>query len=573
LYARVGGAGGSSDSDGGGEGLGAIVWLILSMIPFPYNIIVLVAIIILFWYINKKMKQKTILNKLPAGDTPKTSEGYQTFLVNNPGFNETAFKEKVKTAFMKIQEAWANKDMSKVRQFISDGMYQRLNIQFKMMDLLSQKNTIEKLEIQNLYIDKVQSDGSYDVIHVGIGANVVDKFISDKYPELNSGGSETFVEYWSFIKKRGTAEGNIFSSLNCPKCGAELPKKASDMAKCEYCGTIMNSGEFDWVLCEITQADDYISSDPALIKAANLREKVLDLVEDNDDFTVAMLEDKASNGYLQIETARVYKKPELMRRFVSDEAFAKFTGQFEKQEPFIYNRIFLNDVTLIGVMQKDNKNILMIAVKYSYQRVVQKDKKIIKLDEMVVTKTDVVLMARDITAAKNKGSVYAHSCPACGGPIGDTIDLKCRYCGAEVNSTANEWIITDVMGINQYYVYYSTNASQFIAGADPERLDKLYDVRDYAFNNVLIVAAADGVFEQQEVEFAERIAKKWGYSVDKIQPMFQMAQNGGLTLRMPEDKKKRLRIYKLMEKAASIDGKIEESEQKLLDFVKQKYLQ
>ncbi|MFH2140872.1 MAG: TIM44-like domain-containing protein, partial [Bacteroidota bacterium] len=574
LYARVGGAGGSSSGGGDGDGIGGLIIYIFMLIPFPFNIIAIALIIVGYIYLNKKRKQKSILNKLPGGGnlSDKKPAGYDMFLTNNPGFDEGKFKEKVKTAFVEIQKAWEAKDMGKVRKYISDGMYQRLNTQFKMMDVLGQKNTLEKIDVKNVVIDKIESDGLFDIVHVAVHAFIVDKFVSDKYKELNSGGSETFVEYWSFLKKRGAQEHNLFASNNCPKCGGELPTKAGEVAKCEFCGTYTNSGEYDWVLSEITQADDYISANPMVFKAANLQEAVMEMVSSDDDFSAQLIEDKASNGYLQIETARVFKDTKVMRRFVSDNAFEKLSKQFEGEEKFVYNRLFLNDVTLIGAMQKDNKNVLMVAIKSSYQRVAPADNKVNILDPVVSSKTEVVILEKDMQSEKSKGSLYAHSCPSCGGPLGDTLDLKCQYCGAELNSPKTEWIITDVMSIYEYQAYYAANGANFVAKVDPDKLDGLFKVRDYAFNNVLILVAADGVFDKEEMEFTKKLAKKWGYSLDKIQPMFEMAQSGKLVIRMPEDAKMKEKIYKLMEKAANIDGNISGEEQNVLDSVKKKYL-
>ena len=572
VYARVGGAGGDFGGDGGDDsGIFSLIIYILLAIPFPYNFIVLGIILVLFYFVRKKAKQRTILNILPTGEGILKVRGYNDFIEHNPNFDEIKFKEKVKTSFLQIQEAWQNKDMSKVRKYISDGMYQRLNVQFKMMDKLSQKNTIDKFEVKNIYIDCIDTDGFFDIIHVAIHASVVDRFVSEKYPELNSGGSEEFVEYWSFLKKRGAEEKNIFSSDNCPSCGAELPKITSEVAKCEFCGTLTNSGEFDWVLAEITQADDYVSSSPLVMKSINLHEKIIEIEQQNTDFSVQLIEDKASNAFLQIETARVLNNPVILRRFTSDAAFKKIKARFGQGEAFVYNRIFLSDVTLIGALQNNNMNTMVVSIKYSYQRVVPKEKSVVKLDSVVVTDTSIILLSRNINSEVSKGSLYAHRCPSCGGPVGDTIDLKCKYCGYELNSPANEWIVTDLMTLNDYYSYFAMNSATFTAGIKPNIIDNVLDVRDYAFNNALIVMACNGVFEKEERDFAERMAKKFGYNINKIEPMFQMAKNGQLSLKMPENTKKREKVFRLMEKAAAIDGNVDPAERQLLDNLKQQY--
>ncbi|PLX12216.1 MAG: hypothetical protein C0594_02705 [Marinilabiliales bacterium] len=571
LFARVGGGGGSSRSSGGDGDLIGIAIYIISMIPFPYNMIVLAIVIVLYFLAKKKMRQQTVLNQLPTGEGPSKARGYDNFAASNPDFNETEFKKNVEDSFIAIQNAWQDKDMGKVRHFISDGMYQRLNTQFKMMDILKQKNTIDKLNVKNVYIDKIESDGQFDIIHVAIHASIVDKFISEKYSKLNSGGSEEFVEYWSYMKKRGVEAKDLFHTNNCPNCGGELPKKANDVSKCEFCGTVMNSPEYGWILAEITQADDYITSNSMVMKDSNLKGKIGDLVANNPDFSVQLIEDKVSNGYLQIETARVMNDNKLLRRFVSDEYFERKKDEF-KDNDFVYNRLYLNDVSLLGIGQKDKKNQLLVSVKVSYQKVRLMEKKVDILDPVVTCKTEIVRIERDMQAAQSKGSAYTHTCPSCGGSVEDTLDTKCPYCGNPVNSSSTDWIIADVMSMEEYYNYYSANAAAFSIPVKPEKTDVLYKVRDYAFNNVLLMIAVDGVFDAEEKKFAESLAKKWGYNVDKIQPMFQMAQNGKLVLRMPEDPKQRKKIYEMMNKAAQVDGNISEEEQNLLNTVRDRYI-
>ena len=48
-------------------------------------------------------------------------------------------------------------------------------------------------------------------------------------------------------------------------------------------------------------------------------------------FQVQLLEDKASNGYMQMMTALVLKKPEIARRFVSDDLYNKLETQIKSE--------------------------------------------------------------------------------------------------------------------------------------------------------------------------------------------------------------------------------------------------
>ena len=64
--------------------------------------------------------------------------------------------------------------MSKVRRYISDSVYQRFNVQFQMMNILDQTDFISDLNIISTVIDKYDKDGNYDIIHVGIMADISD---------------------------------------------------------------------------------------------------------------------------------------------------------------------------------------------------------------------------------------------------------------------------------------------------------------------------------------------------------------------------------------------------------------
>ncbi|MDD2635302.1 MAG: TIM44-like domain-containing protein [Bacteroidales bacterium] len=576
IFARMGGAGGSNNGGSGGDGIGELIFMLFMLLPFPFNWIAVIGLLIGVFVYSKLKKRGSILNKIQSSQIPnkQNEKALASFKILHPDFNEDQFVEKVKTAFIEIQNAWAAKDINRVRRFISDGMYQRVNTQFKMMSILEQRNEIEKLSLQSTVIDKIESDGLYDVIHVAVFASIKDKFISNKYPNLSTASFEEFVEYWSFIRKTSAKGKDMYSKYNCPNCGGDLSgANLSDVSKCPYCGTFTNSGEFDWVLAEITQADDYVATNYLHDLSNTLSTKIEDILDTDDNFSVQLIEDKASNGYLQIQTARVMKNPKLTRRFVSNEYYTKLEGILKSEDHFVYNRIFLNDVTLIGALQKDNKNILTLSIKSSSQRVKIIDGKAVLVDFAITSKNEVLMMSKDISAGENKGSVYAQQCPSCGGIISDTTDINCPYCGNLLNSTKNEWIITDIMSQQEYLDYYKTNSNLFVANVNPKKIDSLYKVRDYAFNNVLIMVAADGVFDVEEVDFANKLAKKWGYAPSKLEGMIEMAKNNQLVIRMPEKKKDCEKIHKLMHKAASIDGNISPEEQSLLDSIQNEYME
>jgi Tim44-like domain len=574
LWARAGGGGGSSGGGGDGGGLEFAFYMLYLLIrlPFPLNIIVVGSICGVGYYFYKQNKKRTFVRNIDWDKQVKSVKGYDQFRENNPDFDEKAFKEKVHKSFTQIQKAWEAKDLKNVRQWLSDGVYQRFHIQFNMMNLLKQKNTIEKLNIKNIQIDSIETDGNFDIINVAIRATVTDRFVSELDPSLNSGGAEEFMEYWAFIKKRGVASKDMYGDENsCPNCASPLPTAGlGESCKCEACDSIINSGEFDWILSEITQADDYASRHPKLMKSPSLNSRIRKLISENADFSVQLVEDKASNGYLQMVMAIAMKDPSIMRRFVNDKVYDKAMESFAPNT-ILFNRIYLNDVSLIGVMEQDEKNILAFSIKSSYQRVGLDNNKVVSKDASLFSETEIILMSRDQSTLSTAHSLYSHNCPNCGGTIEDTLDVECPYCGSILNSTSYEWIITDYLSVEEYDAYRKENKSQFLYNLDPALVSKLYDVRDYAFNNVMVMIGIDGVYDDQEEKFAQELAKNWGYDPNQIVSFFDMAKNGSLVIRMPTDPKAQKRIYKLMEKAAAADNVIAPEEATLLNEVKSRY--
>lgn len=585
VFAAAGGGGGGHSggggSSGGGDG-GAIFYLIyylfriIFMLPFPFNIIVLAIVIFIIYKVAKSYQAVSGLNNIPNFNTNNTTSNYTNkqdkiaseFLTKNPAFNKDEFKQKVRTAFAAIQEAWMQQNLAKVRKWISDGIYQQFNTQFIMMQALEQVNEISNINIQKVYIDEVESDGIYDIMHVGIQYSMYDAFTSKKYTKLNDGGPLQALEFWSFIKKSGVKEKDLYHTNNCPNCGGNLPNDGGETAKCPYCSTITYLGDYDWVLAEITQADDYYNSNKKFEKQGKFAKLIKEQIGEKQDFSLQLLEDKSGNGYMQMMTALVKKKPEIARRFVSDKLFEKLNNQINATPHFVFNRLYLNHVTAFDYFKENGKDNIVIAIKVSSQKIINTNTNQPQYEYSIVAKDEVLIMSRDIGVGKPQGALYAHSCPSCGAPIKDTIDTTCSYCQAQLNSTKYEWIITDWMSSNEYNSFKKSSTTSFVVDKKIDYLEDMFNVRDYALNNILMMVAADGRITEEEINFVNTLAKKWNYDVNKIQGFLQLAKNNKLVIRMPQDAKQKQKIIALMEKAAQLDNTVTTEEQALLEQVR-----
>lgn len=586
LFARAGGGGGgggggSSGGGGGGSGGGdgeIIIYIIFLLIQSGPPGWITLGVLGVGGFVVYRISQKSrsSVNHMPIAPQKPLAEvpGAQAFLAANAGFDEAAFLAKVQRTFLDIQAAWGALDVAPVRRFMSDGVYRRFTTQLAMMKSLGQRDEITGAVVRQAWIDRVESDGAYDILHVGIRAGMSDKFVCEKMPELNSpGGYEEFTEYWSFLRRRNGKVNDAYTGSNCPNCASPLPLDMGDAGQCPACKAFVSSGQYDWVLSEITQTDDYAADRYRSQRVPGLSNQVGELVAANIDFAVQLLEDKASDAYLQVLRATAERDPKRMRRFTTDAAYAKLEQAIPGQ-PFLYNRLWLNAVSLVAARSEDNVNRLYFAVRSSFQRVrIAGLAKPETMDGAIVSAEEIVVLARSADAGQNKGSLYSHRCPSCGATAEDSLELKCAYCGEVYNNLKNEWILDAVMPMAEFRAYLDKNRAEFDYALQ-KSLVELYQVRDYAWNNALLVMAADGEFQEQERRLALALAKKWSIEAGdgKLEHWFELAKTGQLAVRMPDQPARRQQVWKLMQRAAQAAGGVSPEEQKILDTVQSQFL-
>lgn len=187
------------------------------------------------------------------------SGGIAALKQKDPSFDEQNFKDKAVTAFQKVQYAWEKKDMEIARAFVTDSIMQRYTVQLQQLKDKHWTNKMENVAVGSTSIADVSQDEKFDKITVQIEASAADYTLDDMTGKIVK-GSQTpthFTEYWTFLRSKSahTDANKSLKDSKCPSCGASLEVSAT--GKCNYCGSIVSSGEYDWVLSEITQKGDW----------------------------------------------------------------------------------------------------------------------------------------------------------------------------------------------------------------------------------------------------------------------------------------------------------------------------
>lgn len=270
--ADFGGFGGDADyggGGGGGGGGGSVDWgdsgsdwgdggdaLFITDDPAVFGVIVVVLIV--FWlFIKFGSKKKHTPSVSGGGATPtdqSTLKPISEFLEADPEFAEAAFTEKLSNLYVQMQQCWQGKDIEPLRPHMTDMLYNQMDSQLQSLVRLGRTNYVDRIAVLQVRLMGWKQDDVNDIMIARLSTRIVDYTVDDKTGNLVSGDNtvEKFMEYeWTLVRSKGahTPDADGTTAFHCPSCGA--PMNVNQSAKCEYCGTVLTTSEYDWVVSQI----------------------------------------------------------------------------------------------------------------------------------------------------------------------------------------------------------------------------------------------------------------------------------------------------------------------------------
>ncbi|MBQ4061361.1 MAG: TIM44-like domain-containing protein [Christensenellaceae bacterium] len=213
--------------------------------------VIIIVIIIIILSIKSKKKGASSANRVNYA--PRSAD--ITALRNaDPAFSEQMFLEKARNLYVRLQNAWTQKNLEQVRTEFSGPMYSQLERQLAPFIQNGQTNYVDRITVLAADIVDYKQDEVNDILTVRLQTRIVD-YVKDDNTQNVIRGSETkelFMTYeWSFIRTKGktTPLEEGAKRTTCPSCGA--PIDLNHTAKCEYCGAVISDSEYDWVVNEI----------------------------------------------------------------------------------------------------------------------------------------------------------------------------------------------------------------------------------------------------------------------------------------------------------------------------------
>ena len=261
-------SGSSSSSSGDGDGLFWIIYIIFDLFG-PIGGLIIVGIgAAVFWYLKKSGKlQKIQLQQqnAMASQQAQMSQGMNNsglshsiannVRVNDPAFSEDAFIGWSREVFMKIQQAWNDRDWKVIRPFETQELFSQHSQQLDEYIRNNKINKVEKICVRYCGLKNYYVDGDKEVMVVELHATMRDYVVDATSNQVleSDPNRDWFMKYdMTFNRKKGvlTQVGRSNkSTTNCPNCGA--PTEITSAGQCEYCKSIITTGEHDWVLSNI----------------------------------------------------------------------------------------------------------------------------------------------------------------------------------------------------------------------------------------------------------------------------------------------------------------------------------
>ena len=186
---------------------------------------------------------------------PRLPAEKRSFEGRHPDHSWPAFEDRVRTAFLALQEAWSRREWERARPFETDALFQTHRFWMERYTAFALVNRVEEVAVTRIVLAKIDVDAFYESITVRIFARALD-WTEDAGGRVVGGSKSVpraFSEYWTFLR---AIPGTVDAPSSCPSCGAAL-SPGGGATVCASCGGKLFGGGFDWVASRIEQDDAY----------------------------------------------------------------------------------------------------------------------------------------------------------------------------------------------------------------------------------------------------------------------------------------------------------------------------
>jgi predicted lipid-binding transport protein (Tim44 family) len=511
---------GRQDSSGGGDASGLVnllLWLVVRepRIGLPLVVVAIVAYVY-FQRTRGDASTRRALDRAEAEQRTSVSSASVAAWVSaiqaaDKSFELIGFLERVRQLVPRLDEAWFRRDLAPVRRFLSDATWQRLSTQLALLDRQGLRDALADLQVLDLQLIGLEQSSAYQTLHVRVTASQRDAdapaSFTDEQAQALAGRQPPgrYTEVWSLVRRPGSSGATTAapSWAGCPNCGAPFSGGAAN--RCESCGAIVNSGAFDWVVAEITQASEFSPSQEAAEGLGQVRQR-------DPALSVEVVEDRAALAFWRWIEAQATGRTERLAKLASPALVQQLTQELQGLAAGGRRRMFLEcavgsvDVRRFAV--EGDQERVHVEVRWSARTGLGPvDGRPPTLPTLPQRSVLVLRRAAGATSPAESGLSTAR-CPSCGAPLSDNGQPTCEYCGAALASGALDWVLEEVLTWERWR---SSQPAGQGGGTGtpggPSVPDS--DERERLVYLMAAMAAANGVVEPRERALLKLAASRW----------------------------------------------------------------
>jgi uncharacterized membrane protein YebE (DUF533 family) len=553
------------NGNGGGVDLGYLLfWVLRLTIAYPFVMVPFWLVVAFVIYRASQSRASVTMPReiarleerrlVPSQDVSAAVEGLQR---QDPSFDQDAFFERTRKVFLEIQEAWFLRNLDSVRRYMSDGLYRRFTTLLTLMALEKQRNGLADATVMSARLVEVTRTDAFDCLTVRIHASMrdVDVSASDSdetaRAKAKAASADEFSELWTFVRRRGLKTRPEFdaSQGKCPNCGAPFSGGAAN--KCEYCNAIVNSGNYDWVLAEITQPSEYLPHDRGAPGLAALQ------VHD-PDAAAELLQDRALLLFWKWLEAWALCDVRPLQKLALPEAASAIGEDIERtrQRGNFVVRLPAVGGTRVAAVETAQDGLDRAHIEVRWSAILAAGSASTFAHPQ--PHRSIVTMVRSTDARTDRGTGLSNErCGNCRAPLSDSDSTRCEFCGNDLTSAAKEWQLESLVPWEQWErpsVAPPPSAAAFATGGERLRLLRV----------LVAIVKADGIVEPRELRMLRDCAQRWQVPWPQVQAMLDQGVDETFGYLQPRSPSEAQAFLEQMVLAAKIDGRVDRRERVLI---------
>jgi hypothetical protein len=591
----------SNDRGSGGDGsipIEIVFWLVRFIVMYPHIGLPLLGLGGVAWYFYQRNLHPTGATRralqqreaeLRTTVSSRDVEGWTNALrLKDPQFELQPLLDKTRRLFLELQDAWFKRDMSPVRPFLSDATFQRFEVQLQLMKDQGVRDAITDIDVMDVQLIGLDQSEWFDTVHLRVRARMRDTDVPASTSEADAIAAakraplEAFTEVWSFVRKPGaqTRIGQDLFQGKCPNCGA--PYQGGAANRCDYCGAIVNSGNYDWTLSEITQGIEHVRH---YARVDNLREAR----EADPALNLEILEDRTSLLFWKWVDAQSHGTTQRLHKVASAEAIARMDEELGGLREHGRRKVFL-ECAVGGVITRafevdpQGFDKAHVEVRWSARMGIGPANERPPALPTLPQRWVFTLVRKHGARTNTDNGMSTNRCPQCNAPLTDSAAITCDFCGTALGSGERDWVLASAdpfeawdareqrhfdhrMAARRNTVRDEPAAPAPAVARGPSSDDVITDPqeRQRLLYMMAAIAASDGAVDNSERKLLELCARRWDVPWGNV----EMALNAGpqlFTRLVPRGTPEAEVFLRHIVDMALVDGRIDRKERRMLEY-------